>query len=715
MLTMLDEASNHNGGDIHFGPDGFLYLSLGDEGNGNDTLNNSQIIDKDFWSGILRLDVDNHATNLAPNPHPALHAGTYRVPADNPFVGVTNWYGSNLVATKVRTEFYAIGLRNPWRWSFDPPTGRLYCADVGQSAREEIDIIVKGGNYGWAFREGLIAGPKAAPPGAVRIDPILDYGRGTATNQGSSVTGGVVYRGGGIPALEGRYVFADYVSGNIWSLLYNGTTATNWVRLTGNASISAFGTDPRNGDVLLADQGADTIKRLVFTVVAGVPYPATLADAGVFTNVATLTPHTGIEPYQVNVPAWSDDAIQSRWFYFPPARTFTFRATNNWTFPTGSVWIQHFEMELTNGVPDSRQRLETRLLVRDTGSGVYGITYLWGGSTNNATLVPEGGLDESFVVNDGGNLRTQVWRYPGRSECLLCHTAATLGGLALGFNTPQLNRNFNYPGIMDNQIRAMGNAGYFAGALSNLHSLRWLAHPSNESASVEQRVRSWLTANCTGCHAPSGPGGNSFDTRILTPLGTTRLVNGVLNNNGGDTNNRVVVPGSWSNSMLLTRILTRGAGQMPPLDTALVDTQFVALLRRWITNDLPGYQTFAQWQVSHFGSTNAPSALAAADPDNDGANNLEEYLEYTDPGDSGDFWAVGIQRQDQTAMISYDGLLNRGVEVQWTTNLTDASAWQFLNIPENRPFISGTNGTTRVPDSISNAPAKYYRARVFEP
>src|SRR5262245_34418736 len=192
ILTMFDQAPNHNGGSVHFGPDGYLYLSLGDEGAGNDTLNNSQIIDKDFWSGIIRIDVDNLPGSLAPNPHAAISPGTYSIPADNPYVGVTTWYGSNLVPAKVRTEFYAIGLRNPWRMSFDPVTGWLYCGDVGQITREEIDVIVKGGNYGWAFREGFISGPKTPPPGANPINPILDYGRGNGTNQGNSVTGGVV-------------------------------------------------------------------------------------------------------------------------------------------------------------------------------------------------------------------------------------------------------------------------------------------------------------------------------------------------------------------------------------------------------------------------------------------------------------------------------------------------------------------------------------------
>lgn len=718
ILTMRDDANNHNGGDIHFGADGYLYLALGDEGGGNDQYNNSQIIDKDFWSGMIRIDVDQRPENLAPNPHPAIAAGTYRVPADNPYVGVTSWYGSNLVPAKVRTEFYAIGLRNPWRFSFDRPTGRLYLGDVGQVAREEIDIIVQGGNYGWAFREGFIAGPKAAPPGATHINPILDYGRGSGTNQGASVTGGVVYRGGRLPELSGHYIFADYVSGNIWSTFYNGTTASSFIQLTRDASVAAFGHDPINGDILIADQSEDMIKRLVLAPVSGAPIPVTLVQAGVFANPSTLTPPPGFVPYDVNVPFWSDGAIKSRWFYIPTNQTITFGAANNWSFPTGSVWVKHFELELTNGVPASRKRLETRVLVRYQNAGVsdvYGVTYRWGDSLTNATLVPEQGLDEPLVINDGGIVRTQVWHYPGRGECIQCHTRVTQGGLALGFNTPQLNREFHYGGLIDNQLRAISHAGYFSRPITNLYSLRALAQLSDESASVEQRVRSYLTANCVQCHLPGGSALGSFDTRIFPSLTATRLIEGALVNNGGNSSNRVVVPGSLDHSMLLTRIATRGPGQMPPISTTLVDTQAVALLHRWITNDLASYRSFTNWQMDIFGSTNGPNALASADPDADGANNYSEYLTGTDPNLAADAWRIGLERDLDGVDVIFPRLANRLIEVQWNTNLSNAAGWQFLHVAQNRPFVSATNGTTRVPDVVTNGVQRFFRARVLEP
>src|SRR5688572_3264716 len=161
LITQFDQESNHNGGDLHFGSDGYLYISLGDEGAQNDARNNSQQIDKDFFSGILRIDVDRRSTNLPPNPHPALMNDTdYFVPADNPVVGATHFNGI-LITNTLRTEFWATGMRNPWRMSFDRVTDTLYVGDVGGGAREEVNVVVGGGNYGWAYREGTANGPKS--------------------------------------------------------------------------------------------------------------------------------------------------------------------------------------------------------------------------------------------------------------------------------------------------------------------------------------------------------------------------------------------------------------------------------------------------------------------------------------------------------------------------------------------------------------------------
>ncbi len=271
LISQFDEASNHNGGDIHFGTDGYLYVALGDEGGANDQYNNSQRIDRDFFSGILRIDVDQRSVNQLPNMHPSVHAGTYRVPADNPFIGATSFNGAAVSSTAVRTEFWAVGLRNPWRFSFDGPTGQLFAADVGQGAREEIDLITRGGNYGWNYREGLVAGPRSGPPAAARFtDPIWDADR----NQAGSIIGGLVYRGSRLPGLAGRYIFGDYVKNRIFAMTLPVGGAVQVETLLDLDTPVAFGTDPRNGDVLIASIGTSAVRRLV----AAAPPPPPPAD-----------------------------------------------------------------------------------------------------------------------------------------------------------------------------------------------------------------------------------------------------------------------------------------------------------------------------------------------------------------------------------------------------------------------------------------------------
>lgn len=271
LISQYDEASNHNGGDLHFGPDNYLYIALGDEGGSNDQYNNSQRIDKDFFAGLLRIDVDQLADNLPPNPHPAVHAGTYRIPADNPFVGATSFNSAPVNRASVRDEFWAVGLRNPWRFSFDVPTGRLFAGDVGQGAREEIDLIVRGGNYGWSYREGLVAGPRSNPPaGAVFVDPIWDADRALA----GSITGGRVYRGSRFPDLAGRYIFGDYVRDRIFAMTISVTGAVTVETLLTEDSPVAFGADPRNGDILIASIGNGAIRRLVSDVQTPPPTPS---------------------------------------------------------------------------------------------------------------------------------------------------------------------------------------------------------------------------------------------------------------------------------------------------------------------------------------------------------------------------------------------------------------------------------------------------------
>jgi glucose/arabinose dehydrogenase len=257
LIAQEDDAANHNGGELLFGPDGCLYLSLGDEGGGNDQYRNSQRIDKDFFSGILRLDVDQRPGSLPPNPHPAVQPGAYAIPPDNPFVGVTTFNGKGLQPERVHTEFWAVGLRNPWRMSFDPATGQLWCGDVGQATLEEVDVIVRGGNYGWNYREGTRRFEGTPPPEAKFVEPVWEYSH----REGGSITGGLVYRGERFPELEGKYLFADYLTGRVWAL--DAERPGRAQQIATAPTVVSFGRDPRNGDVLLASFTGNRILRLV--------------------------------------------------------------------------------------------------------------------------------------------------------------------------------------------------------------------------------------------------------------------------------------------------------------------------------------------------------------------------------------------------------------------------------------------------------------------
>ncbi|GAB3946409.1 PQQ-dependent sugar dehydrogenase [Spirosoma harenae] len=238
ILFRFDQPyTNHNGGKILFGPDGYLYVATGDGGSGGDPQNNAQNR-TNLLGKILRVDVNS------------TEKGQYGIPADNPYKGNTNGY---------REEIFAFGLRNPWRISFDDQK-RLWAGDVGQNALEEIDIITKGGNYGWRVKEGNndFNSSGNTVNGSELIAPVYQYGR---ANGDVSITGGYVYRGTAQPTLKGKYIYADYASGRVWALTMNGNTASNNQEIIARAgAISAFGEDQKAELYLLDFSGGKVLK-----------------------------------------------------------------------------------------------------------------------------------------------------------------------------------------------------------------------------------------------------------------------------------------------------------------------------------------------------------------------------------------------------------------------------------------------------------------------
>lgn len=222
LLTFNQPYSNHNGGCLAFGPDGYLYIATGDGGSAGDPQNNAQNI-TNLLGKILRIDVDNPQLPL-----------NYGIPSDNPFVDSLN--------TNIRKEIYAYGLRNPWRFSFDFLTGKIWAADVGQYDWEEINLIEKGGNYGWRCYEGNHPYNLSGCNGNY-IFPIYEYSH----IEGISITGGYVYRGNEFPELRGKYIYGDFGTKKIWALQYDGSSnPVNTLIATSPQAISSFGIDDFN-------------------------------------------------------------------------------------------------------------------------------------------------------------------------------------------------------------------------------------------------------------------------------------------------------------------------------------------------------------------------------------------------------------------------------------------------------------------------------------
>ena len=224
LLEIAQPFTNHKGGQLAFGPDGYLYIAMGDGGSGGDPFGNGQ--NRAVLLGkILRIDVNTPSGGR-----------NYGIPADNPFVGNTLGY---------MEEIYAYGFRNPWRFSFDTLTGRLWVGDVGQSQREEIDIVERGLNYGWNIMEGSL--PYAGGSQVGLELPVWEYGR----DQGIAIIGGYVYRGPTATALTGSYVYGDYGSGRIWALTIGSTgTPSNTLLDDTTLQISSFGLDG-NGELYI--------------------------------------------------------------------------------------------------------------------------------------------------------------------------------------------------------------------------------------------------------------------------------------------------------------------------------------------------------------------------------------------------------------------------------------------------------------------------------
>ncbi len=601
LIEQQDDHEFHNGGCVRFGPDGFLYISVGDEGGSDDEFRSTQQIDRDLFSGILRIDVDcaggdrSHPIRRQPKRGRTAH---YFIPNDNPFTGTPD----------VLEEFWAIGLRSPHRFSFDRETGQIWCGDTGQSRREEINRIEKGGNYQWCYREGTrknvdawLQEKPASAPGNER-GPFLEYGH---EDGNGCVMGGCVYRSDRLSELNGKYIFGDSKSGRIWALDISRPDGAGQrellTQVPADLELISFG-DDQDGELYIFARsrreesvnspGIFRLHRDDRPVSASLP--RLLSETGIFRDLHTLEPQPGIVPYTVNVPVWSDGAQKRRWMAVPgdgrsehpDSDRIVFHKWEPWTFPAGTVFVKHFETPIDDGDPTKLRRLETRVLVRNSEGSVYGVTYKWRDDESDAELLDDA-LDEKLLIRsaDGGH-REQIWRYPSRRDCLTCHNA--LAGHVLGVQTAQMNcAGPRSGGCTTNQIRYLNNSDYLTISTDSvqklgrcqIYFLPSYAPPDDPHAGLEKRARSYLAANCAYCHQDSW----YLDFRYTTDANV--FLYATLRDDLGVRGARSIKPGSPEQSLVYLRVNSSDPShQMPPIGRTTVDPSAARLLNSWISS-----------------------------------------------------------------------------------------------------------------------------------
>ena len=528
ILTLDQPYENHWGGWIGFGPDGMLFVALGDGGSGGDPGNRAQDLSK-LHGKILRIDVD------AAGPAP------YGIPPGNPFTGRAG----------ARGEIFAYGLRNPWRCSFDAETGALWAGDVGQDAWEEVDLVVAGGNYGWRRREGAHDyDPAPQPPADPLIDPVAEYSHA----EGRSITGGFVHRGAGVPSLAGQYLFADFGSGRLWALADPYGAPQRRLLLDTDENIASFAED-RAGDLYLVSFSGKVLA--IRDPDPGPPppgdgLPATLSALRVFADLPAAAPAAGAVPYGVLAPLWSDGAAKDRFLLLEPGGTIGWRDADAFDVPVGAFAVKTFTRR--------GRRIETRV-IRRTAEGFDAAAYRWRADLSDADRV-----DERAEIEAGGG----PWTIPGRDDCRSCHTDAA--GFLLGVTARQIDLR---------TAREWARSGLLVGA-PPAGTVERNARLTG-SRGLERRARSYLDANCSFCHRPDDPTNASLDLRATTPLEETGILDAPPQHGDmglGDA--RILAPGDPGRSTLVERLRVTGEGRMPNLASSVPDEAALRVLRRWI-------------------------------------------------------------------------------------------------------------------------------------
>lgn len=599
LIQQYDPDGWHNAGILAFDNAGFLLISAGDGGAANDFHGLSQKLDLGLFGGILRIDVDNDPArshpirrqpldlvDRKPAGYPPSFTQGYSIPNDNP------WQDPG---GGVLEEFHALGLRSPHSGHYDPVTGDLWVADVGQTRWEELNLIRREGNYGWPFLEGnhVVTTQRPNPTYGVVTPPVHTY----SPVEGTSIIGGLRYRGTKWASeLGGKILIGDNTKGTLSSVaLRPAPSAPLKTQLVSGLGGSLFTglanicTDSA-GEVyliVLNGVGLDGGRIMKLDKTGSTPQPPQLlSQTGLFTDLTGLQPHADLIPYTVANPLWSDGALKKRWIVTTASRP-TAQATGNWTFQNGTVLVKHFEIPVDERYPHITRKLETRVMVQTSNGGKYGITYKWNTAGTDAVLLENGAEEDIPVTLADGSGTVKHWSYPSRSDCMSCHTPET--GFAIGMRTHQLNLTIAHPetGLPVNQLSYLGSSvvnGSVSSFTDNLRS----APLDDESMPLEHRIRSYLDSNCSHCHRPD-TGIGFFDARLETPLAAQNLIDAPLTGYFDmGPQGRYIKPGD----ALLSALHVRGASTtpgiaMPPLGKHEVDQQAMDLLRDYIEELVP--------------------------------------------------------------------------------------------------------------------------------
>lgn len=578
VLTFLQ--GGHNGGDLHFGHDGMLYISTGDSADPNPPDPWKTGTDcSDLLGSVLRIDINSKDDGKQ-----------YAIPKDNPFVGVKHQ------GKEVRPEIWSYGFRNPWRMSFDRKTGDLWLGDVGWEQWEMVHKLSKGSNHGWSVNEGRQPINAQLDPGPTPTitPPVVELDH----SQAASVNGGYVYRGKKFPELEGKYVFSDYMTKRFWAATIKGDRCVELVDLVDPTVRSAcFGQD-NTGELYFADYDTGlmyTFEKNTKPAYDPKAFPTKLSATGLFGNVKEHRLADGVYPFSVNVQAWADGATSERFVALPNKSAVQWHDERQkigyveWlpfslVFPKDAVLGRTLTLELE---PGKTKRIETQLLHYD-GAFWQAYTFAWNDDQTDAELVPADGTEKYFTVADKrvpGGKREQMWSFASRTQCLTCHTP--WAEVTLAFNQEQLNKPVNGK----NQLATMCDLGMIERfdkakkpkepfTEANTAKLAKHTDPHDEKANLNDRARSYLHVNCSHCHRNGGGGSVTFE---LTNKSDLKQVLDVKPTRGdfGIKDARIVSKQHPYKSTLLFRMMKFGKDRMPHIGSELPDIQGVQLIGRW--------------------------------------------------------------------------------------------------------------------------------------